>query len=105
MAYQAHINHNEMNRTVELYIFEDLANGRRRVIKPMALTMKEIEEFDVFEPSLCLFYPISQSFLSAVAEALDREGIKTDSDAKIAGTLKATRAHLEDLQKLLKLRK
>lgn len=34
-------------------------------------------------------------------EALDAEGVKTDSDAKIQGVLEATKAHLKDLQALV----
>ena len=47
---------------------------------------------------------IAQDFLQGLAEALDKQGIKTDKDAKIQGTLDATRYHLEDLRKLLKLK-
>lgn len=47
---------------------------------------------------------IAHEFFLALAEALDKQGIKTDKDAKIQGTLEATRYHLEDLRKLLKLK-
>ena len=37
------------------------------------------------------------------AEELSRIGIKTDNDHKIAGTLEATKYHLEDMRKLAKV--
>lgn len=46
---------------------------------------------------------ISESLFSALAEALDKNGVRTDKDAKIEGTLEATKFHLQDLRKLLKL--
>lgn len=53
---------------------------------------------------LHLHYGMDQEVFKALAEALDEQGIKTDKDAKIKGTLEATRFHLEDLRKLLKLK-
>lgn len=44
-----------------------------------------------------------EAFLLAMAEALDDANIKTESDAKLQGTLEATRSHLADLRHLLKL--
>ena len=46
----------------------------------------------------------SGEILKALAEALDDHGIKTDSDAKIEGKLRATEYHLEDMRSLLGLR-
>jgi len=39
----------------------------------------------------------------ALAEALDKQGIKTEMDAKIEGKFEATKYHLEDLRIMLKL--
>ena len=43
-------------------------------------------------------------FFKAFAEELDKQGIKTEMDAKIEGKLEATVYHLEDLRQLLKLK-
>ncbi len=40
---------------------------------------------------------------AAMAEAMAKQGIRTDSDHKLLGILEAQRYHLEDLRKLLKL--
>jgi hypothetical protein len=54
----------------------------------------------VEKPSLRLPFHMSEPFFRAFAEALDRQGVKTESDAKIGGLLEATRYHLEDMRKL-----
>ena len=57
------------------------------------------EEFMLHIP-----HSMDTAIFQALAEALDERGIKTDKDAKIQGTLEATRFHLEDLRKMLKLK-
>ena len=47
---------------------------------------------------------LADQFFKALAEALDEKDIKTDNDFKIKGLLDATKYHLEDLRKLLKLK-
>jgi hypothetical protein len=47
-------------------------------------------------------FSLSPVDAQALAEGLSAQGIRTDNDAKIAGTLEATRAHLADLRALLK---
>lgn len=48
---------------------------------------------------------LADSFFKSFAEVLDKQGVKTDNDAKIQGTLDATKYHLEDLRTLLKIKK
>jgi hypothetical protein len=93
---------------VEILIVEEMGNGKIAIAKPVKL---EFEEFDINGAmpnrgaTLTISGMYSQEFLKALAEALDERNIKTDKDAKIQGTLEATRYHLEDLRKLLKLEK
>ena len=54
-------------------------------------------------PTLRLDSRSAHSLFKALAEALSGEGIRTDSDAKLHGTLEATRAHLADMRELLGL--
>jgi len=42
--------------------------------------------------------------LEPIANAISELGVKTDSDAKLQGTMEAQRAHLADLRQLLKLK-
>ncbi len=78
------------------------SNGKTYMVQPMEVIFKEVSEFATIErPTLRLSAATSPMFLAAFAEALDKHGVKTDSDAKIAGTLEATRAHLADMKKLV----
>ena len=67
---------------------------------------KTLQNFEEIPPEFIMKLSsfIANDFLEALAEALDQQGIKTDKDAKIAGTLEATKYHLEDMRKLLKLK-
>ena len=44
---------------------------------------------------------VSTQIFSALAEALDKQGVKTENDFKIQGLLEATKYHLEDMRKLV----
>ena len=56
---------------------------------------------DEIKPTLYLPRTVGAQLMKAIAESLDRAGVKTDSDAKIAGLLEATRAHLDDMRKIV----
>ena len=86
-------------------VFYEKTDGVRYVAKPVELVMETQEPGVAVEPTLCIDGQIADEFLAALAEELDNKGIKTDKDAKIAGTLEATRFHLSDLRNLLKLPK
>ena len=55
------------------------------------------------KPSIHLPGRLGEEVMQAMADAFSKRGIKTDNDHKIQGTLEATKYHLEDLRKLLKL--
>jgi hypothetical protein len=57
------------------------------------------------EPTLKIFGTATGSLLSSLAEELSKNKIKPESDSKLIGTLDATKYHLEDLRRLLKLTK
>ena len=84
----------------------DRRKGQNSVINLYTGETKVLKDFEEipqdFMMKLSSF--IANDFLQALAEALDQQGIKTDKDAKIAGTLEATKYHLEDMRKLLKLK-
>ncbi len=82
-------------------LFWEERNGKRYVVEPLKMTLKECPDGFIYEPTLRINASSAGQFLTAFAEALDHEGVKTDSDAKIAGTLEATREHLKDLQKIV----
>lgn len=63
--------------------------------------MTEIPEGSYIDhPTLRLPEHLAHELFVALAEALDKKGIKTENDYKIAGTLEATKYHLEDMRKL-----
>jgi len=88
---------------VELYIGEALGE-KFSVARPVELVFEEVSKEIVCEPTLKMNTFFAMELFRALAEAMDKEGIKTDKDAKIEGTLEATRYHLEDLRKLLELK-
>lgn len=72
--------------------------------EPVELTFKESSTGSEVPPTLKFCYPDSEKFLKAMAEAIDEYGLKTDSDAKIAGIMEAQKYHLEDLRSMLNLK-
>ncbi len=90
--------------TVDIY-FIDRRSGRTRVAQPLQLVFEEVNpgEAPRHGPTLSLDDMWGEELLQAFADALDKRNIKTDKDAKIEGTLGATREHLQDLRRLLKL--
>lgn len=78
--------------------FVDKRNGRMAVAKKVELVFEEVDEAAMTDPTIQLSPFWGESLLQAFAEALDEKGVKTDKDAKIEGTLEATRYHLEDMR-------
>jgi hypothetical protein len=76
-------------------------NGQWMIAKPMNLEFVPLKEGEVTPASLTLVPEVATEFLKALSQALDDRGIKTDSDAKLQGTLEATKFHLEDMRGLL----
>ena len=102
---EAKIYYNPIYDSLEILIIEKFPDGRRAVALPVKLEMKVIElGAMVTEPTLRLNGGLADSFLKAMANGLDEYGIKTDQDAKLQGTLEATRYHLSDLRKILKIK-
>ncbi len=83
--------------------FVDRGNGRQRVAHPIELTFEEYLEGAVIPPTLTLNRWLADDFLRAMAEALDKRGVKVEHEHKVHGQLEATKYHLEDLRNLLKI--
>lgn len=86
-----------------LWLIED-RNGKTYVAKPAELTMVEHKEGEECPPTLRFSVFEMKDILLAFAKALEKQGIETDSEAKIKGLLEATKYHLDDMRKLLKLK-
>lgn len=55
----------------------------------------------IHKPTLSIDRRTSKSLLKALAEALSKEGIKTENDHKIQGILEAQSKHLEDMRDIV----
>ncbi len=66
---------------------------------------KRIKTGEAFKNDFIFKVPsrLMPDLLKAMADCLEEQRVQTDSQAKIEGTLNATKYHLEDLRKLLKL--
>ena len=85
--------------TDEVYLsISYMEDNRIFIASPINLEFKEHKIGMRSNPTLILPSYLAEDFLNAFAEALDDAGIKTDKDAKLAGTLEATRLHLEDMR-------
>ena len=84
------------------FLFCEVRNGKLFIAKPIEpLEFHEHEEFKIIDPTFTVSNLQAIPMLQAFAETLDKQGIKTDKDAKIQGTLEATNKHLEDMRKLV----
>lgn len=93
----------DFGREVKIFIYEERGD-KTFLAKPVELELEEIDRHKSIEPTLRIG-GVSNQFLQSLAEELDELKIKTDKDAKIQGTLEATKYHLEDMRSLLKLKK
>ena len=85
--------------------FYEKYDGGIRIFNFYTGMVKQIENCEVCpeEYQLKIPHTIANELFESLAEALDSKGIKTDKDAKIQGTLEATKYHLEDMRKLLRI--
>lgn len=89
--------------SVKVYMFEDGDRPRAFYTKG-GEEMHTAKEGEMLKDEDILFARIPEDALQAFAEALAGRGIKTDNDHKIAGTLEATKYHLEDMRKIAKVK-
>lgn len=80
--------------------FLQYRDGKKFIAKPIKLEFIEVAMDCRVESTLYL----SSEYAEEVANGLDKLDIKTDRNSKIEGTLDATKYHLEDLRKMLKLK-
>ncbi len=86
---------------IGIWIFDE-REGRRYKIQQVQFEFKECVPYADEVPSIAIPYRMEAQFLQAFAEALSKQGIKTESDHKIQGILEATKYHLEDMRKIAK---
>ncbi len=94
------LHRNPMSDCTEIYIFSEV-NGKRIAYKPVALEEQEIKEGTVIEPTLKISGEYDREFIEAFRDGIN----EVYGEQAQTSELKATKYHLEDLRKLLKLDK
>lgn len=92
-----------LHSSVKVYLFED-GNRARTFYSKGGEEAHTVESGSQLKDEDIMFARIPNDALQAFAEALAERGIKTDNDHKIAGTLEATKYHLEDMRKIAKVK-
>jgi hypothetical protein len=87
----------------EIIIYEE-RDGKRYVAKPVEFVFKEYKDGKMVEPTIRLGQEFSIPFMQAMADELSKNGIRTEMDKQNEGSLAATKYHLSDLRKLLKIK-
>jgi hypothetical protein len=84
-----------------VFIYFERGNGKISVLQPDMKTLVDIGEHEPIDPTFEV--PNMQDFINAMGEAVMEYGYKGNKEAKNDGNLQATKYHLEDLRRLLKL--
>ena len=97
----------DFNRDQVQIVFMDYEGMVKRAYNFYTGETKVIEEGVAVDDDYILKIPshLMPELLKAMADLLEEEKIQTDSQHKIEGKLDATKYHLEDLRKILKLKK
>ena len=88
-------------------LFVDFGEGRTRTVFNLYTGQAiQLHPGQKVPPEFMLKIPwdMAPEFENALAQWLAKKGVRNDHDAKLEGTLEATRYHLEDLREMLKLR-
>jgi hypothetical protein len=93
--------------SVDIWVIEDRPNGIVAILHG-----DKFDEYDKnaavqIEPSLSIprFAFQGDNVAKILLKAIEDMGVKSDPDAKLEGTLEATRYHLEDMREMLKLQR
>lgn len=91
--------------TVFISIVQDV-DGKRYIAKPVKFKMEEQSRLSSkpTEPTMMISGLVGEEFLRKMAQAIQEQGIKPESDAKLEGKLEATKDHLDDMRTLLHLK-
>jgi len=87
----------------DVFIYKERPDGKCEIVEPMEFVWREMNEVDIAEPTMRLDGRTARAFFQAFAETLSKDGIETEKDARLKGTLDAQKYHLEDLREMLKL--
>ncbi len=97
-----------MTRIVDIYLYEERHGELYAIASPTDIKFQIVEDKDrhkseLQKPTFSLDRSIADDFLNAMAIALAKIDIKPEKDSVLQGKFEATKYHLEDMRKLLKL--
>ena len=90
-----------LRSAVKVFMYEDTPSARQ--FYKSDDTVVTVKEGGNMVDDDVMFCRIPNVMLKQFADQLSEMGVKTDNDHKIAGTLEATKYHLEDMRKLAKV--
>lgn len=102
MNIEVYTEYSDFGGTLDFYIFSVDKNGDRRIctsIEPM--TFQPYNETADTKPTMSLNRYITKPFLQAMADALDKIGVRATGKPVLENELTATKYHLEDMRKLV----
>jgi len=87
-----------VDQFMRFYIFEKHPNGETYIAEP--LTMRKVEEFE--DPGYTLSLPVDE--VQGLFQQMWDSGFRPLDMTSATGELQATKYHLEDMRKLIKLK-
>jgi hypothetical protein len=91
--------------TIDFLFYLETNGYPSHVAKPVELEFVPMEEGKISQPTVSINSLEGQQLLKSLIEELENQGIRADKEAKNEGELIASKYHLEDLRKLLKITK
>lgn len=101
--FEIHINDMPWLGVTQIWFSIMNPDGSRSICEPMEMKFTRYEP-GIANPekaSLTIGSYVSYNFLKGLANALDKKGIKPESDSFTQGKLIATEKHLEDMRKIV----
>lgn len=95
-----------MSLNTMLYVFRESSKGHVEfaTMEDGHIMLHEGDRLGPVKPFLILNDYMAKELFQSLAEALGKSGYKTEINHKAEGLLEATKFHLEDMRKLLKLK-
>lgn len=104
--WQVSLRDNDFGMQINMFVYRETAYGIEYChIEDGHFILTEGKRMEPVKPFLTISGMMARDLFKGLATALDEKGFKPDSNAKIEGTLNATKYHLEDLRTMLKLTK
>jgi hypothetical protein len=92
-----HVSASPTTAAINVYLYDE-RNGRTFVAEPVELKFRAVEETELgCLPTLQVSYLFWTQVKSAIADMFSPK----EDDSKLEGVLQATRAHLDDMRKLV----